>query len=208
VKVTAVPAAIEQLRLFRGRTRRDVAAGSRALARVAAELGEDAVVRAVLREGHLPEAGFTWEKTTTLEAPSPRVVLRRPLVRRIYERAVALPPRPFRERDDSWIALPAGEPLSGHATGRRSPAPHGDRAREMSAGIRETRTADRTPARTERGLAHGRVDNMTGPFIVSGGWWNREVHREYHYALTDDGEILWVYYDKPRRRWFLAGKVE
>lgn len=54
---------------------------------------------------------------------------------------------------------------------------------------------------------------MSGPYIVSGGWWNRsfpggEVHREYHYARTEDGEILWVYYDRRRRRWYLTGKVE
>jgi protein ImuB len=56
--------------------------------------------------------------------------------------------------------------------------------------------------------AHGRVENMAGPYIVSGGWWNRELHREYHYASTENGEILWVYYDRQRRRWFLAGRVE
>jgi protein ImuB len=59
-----------------------------------------------------------------------------------------------------------------------------------------------------RGLEHGPVVKVTGPFIVSGGWWNRPVQREYHFAETQRGEILWVYYDRPRRRWYLQGRVE
>jgi protein ImuB len=44
---------------------------------------------------------------------------------------------------------------------------------------------------------------------VSGGWWNgRGVHREYHFAETGGGDVLWVFYDRPRRRWFLQGRVE
>ncbi|MFN2427298.1 MAG: DNA polymerase Y family protein [Candidatus Binatia bacterium] len=181
VEIETAAAGREQLRLFHERTRRDLAAGARALARVRAELGENSVVRAVLRQGHLPEATYTWEPADALVAASPRLVLLRPLVRRIHEHAAALPPKPFRERDDGWI--PAAT---------ESPRPV------------ENRTAARGHSRT----AHGRVDHMTGPYIVSGGWWNREVHREYHYARTEDGEILWVYYDRRRRRWYLAGQVE
>ena len=52
------------------------------------------------------------------------------------------------------------------------------------------------------------MDSITAADVVSGGWWNREVHREYHYAVTSDGEVLWVYRDLARGRWFLADKVE
>lgn len=178
VEVQAAAAGREQLRLFR-ESRRDLAAGARAIARLRAEFGEGSVVRAVLREGHLPEAGYAWEPVDKVVLPSPRVVLLRPLVRRIEAHALALPPKPFRERDDCWIASVA----SGEG-------------------------GDTTRGRTRRGTAHGRVEAMAGPYIVSGGWWNREVHREYHYASTESGEILWVYYDRQRRRWFMAGKVE
>jgi protein ImuB len=177
VEMEAAAAPVEQLRLFRERSGRDLAAAARAVARVKAELGEDTVVRAVLREGHLPEAGYAWESVTAVRAPSPRAVRLRPLVRRIYSQAIALPPKPFRERDDCWIPPAAGDT---------------DAAGRAGAG----------------GNAHGRVDHMTGPYIVSGGWWNREIHREYHYARTEDGEILWVYYDRHRRRWYLAGRLE
>ena len=167
LEVEAGAADREQLRLFAAATRRDLRAGERALARVRAEFGENSVVHAALREGHLPEAQFTWEPMTDLPAAQPRVVRVRPLVRRFYSSVVALPSMlPSRERDD-WIEAAGG---------------------------------------------HGRIEAMIGPYIVSGGWWLRqlhsEVHREYHYARTESGELLWMYYDRRRRRWFLQGCVE
>ena len=59
-----------------------------------------------------------------------------------------------------------------------------------------------------RGLSHGPVVRMLGPYVVSGGWWNRALHRDYHFVETQKGEILWIYYDRARRRWFLQGRVE
>ena len=59
-----------------------------------------------------------------------------------------------------------------------------------------------------RGMGGEPVIKVTGPYITSGGWWSREVHREYHFAETKDGQILWVYFDRRRRRWFVHGSVE
>ncbi len=59
-----------------------------------------------------------------------------------------------------------------------------------------------------RGLDHEPVVKILGPYVISGGWWNREVHREYHFAETSGGQIMWVYFDKQRRRWYLQGLVE
>src|SRR5262249_52522818 len=77
-----VSATREQLALFAAKPRRDLRAADEALARLRAELGDDAVVRAVLRDGHLPEASFGWERLVHVPPaePSPRHV--RPLVRR------------------------------------------------------------------------------------------------------------------------------
>ncbi|MDH3591545.1 MAG: DNA polymerase Y family protein, partial [Planctomycetota bacterium] len=50
-----------QLRLFEQAPQRDLAAAERALARIRAAFGADAVVFAVPREGHLPEARFSWD---------------------------------------------------------------------------------------------------------------------------------------------------
>jgi protein ImuB len=54
---------------------------------------------------------------------------------------------------------------------------------------------------------HGPIDKLEGPYVISGGWWAQPIHREYHFAQTQRGDLLWVYYDRPRRRWFLHGDV-
>ena len=152
----------EQLQLFACKPKRDLAAAERALARVRAELGDEAVVRARLREGHLPEGQFVWEPLQALPVARPHAVDTGHLVRRIHAKPIPLPPRP-RQEPDGWML---------------------------------------------RGLEQGPVVRVSGPYIVSGGWWNRPVHREYHFAETRKGELLWVYYDRARRRWFLQGRVE
>jgi protein ImuB len=58
------------------------------------------------------------------------------------------------------------------------------------------------------GLQRGSPMNTLGPYIVSGGWWQQFVHREYYYSATQNGETLWIYYDQVRHRWFLHGRVE
>lgn len=157
------PATREQLALFASRPRRDLRAADEALARLRAELGDDAVVRAVLRDGHLPEASFGWERLAHVApaAPSPRTI--RPLVRRLHARPQLLPLQARQVRDDGWL-------LSG--------------------------------------LEHGAVVRIVGPYIVSGGWWAHEIHREYHFAELRRGDCLWVFYDRNRRRWFCHGVVE
>lgn len=58
------------------------------------------------------------------------------------------------------------------------------------------------------GAKSGAVDKLAGPYIFCGGWWNREIQREYYYAETRNGDLLWLYYDRVRRKWFLQGAVE
>jgi protein ImuB len=58
------------------------------------------------------------------------------------------------------------------------------------------------------GPKHGTIDKLTGPYVFAGGWWNREIQREYYYAETRRGDLLWIYYDRIRRQWFLQGAVE
>jgi protein ImuB len=59
-----------------------------------------------------------------------------------------------------------------------------------------------------RGFEHGAVTRFVGPYVVAGGWWGRPVHREYHFAETRRQDLLWVFHDRLRRRWFLHGHVE
>jgi protein ImuB len=58
------------------------------------------------------------------------------------------------------------------------------------------------------GPKYGTVDKLIGPYVFSGGWWNREIQREYYFAETRRGDILWLYYDRVRRRWCLQGSIE
>jgi protein ImuB len=158
-----IAATREQLALFAAKPRRDLRAADEALARVRAELGDDAVVRAVLRDGHLPEASFGWERLVHVVAAKPEPKLVRPLVRRLLARPRCLPPQARQVRDDGWLIS---------------------------------------------GLEQGAVVRIVGPFIISGGWWAHELHREYHFAELRRGDCLWVYYDRNRRRWFWQGAVE
>lgn len=93
----------EQLGLFASRPRRDLRAADEAIARLRAELGEDAVVRAVLREGHLPEASFGWERLVHVVAAKPAPRAHRSLVRRLFTRPQLLPPQARQVRDDGWL---------------------------------------------------------------------------------------------------------
>ena len=144
--VEGSPATREQLRFFVREPRRDLDAANRALARLRAEFGDGAVVRARLADEHLPEAGFAWEPLAAVVLPKSKKGALRTLVRRILARPVPLDP----------------------------------------------------PG----------LEKLHGPYVLSGGWWMREVHREYSFAETRRGGCLWVYYDRGRRQWFLHGHVE
>ena len=40
------------------------------------------------------------------------------------------------------------------------------------------------------------------------GWWAAAEHRDYYYAETARGDVLWLFHDRARRRWALHGRVE
>jgi len=144
----SLPAGEDQLRLFEGRPKRDPQAANRALAR--------------LRDGHLPEARFAWERSAGVTTAKPRGGEGNVLVRRLFGRPQPLPSR-ARHEPDGWML---------------------------------------------RGLQQGPVIRTQGPYVVSGGWWQRPVHREYHFVETQKGELLWIFYDRVRRSWYLHGRVE
>ena len=174
LRAESCAATSEQLRLFTEGPSRDLDAANRALARLRAEFGDEAVVCAKLADGHLPEAKFTWEPLTrvklpqnvlnglndlnNLNSPSAKV-----LVRRIAAKPQRLAGGPYHSHEDGWLIL---------------------------------------------GPKHGSIDKLTGPYVFAGGWWNREIQREYYYAETRAGDLLWLYYDRVRRRWFLQGSIE
>jgi protein ImuB len=176
------PAPPEQMRLFAEHPRRDLRAGEQALARLRAEFGTGAVARAELREGHLPEAQFAWV----------------PLER------MAFPTRP--ERGTGAAPAPASAPGSQPAAGS------GERSlvrrlygKPVALPALDPDARDGTFV---NGQVRGPLARRLGPYVLSGGWWVREVRRDYYFAETVHGELLWLYHDRKRRRWFLQGRVE
>ena len=86
-----------QATLFRTLRQRDPAAGSEALARIRAQFGNHAVVRAVLSDEHLPEAQFRWQPVAAVVLPEPDARSGREpsatgwLVRRMLRQPVEVP---------------------------------------------------------------------------------------------------------------------
>lgn len=158
----AVRAVAGQGALFVERPRRDPQALGRAIARLHAELGDGAVVRAELRDAHLPEASFAWRPFHTPRAADVTEMASRLLVRTILTRPRSAIGRPRHGHDDGWLML---------------------------------------------GDTTGSVIDLKGPFLISGGWWRREVVRAYHWVTTQDGRLLWTYHDHQRRRWFVQGEL-
>lgn len=152
----------KQLSLLHATTHPNEEAAQQAFAKLRARYGNDAVMCAHLREGHLPEARYAWEPLHHMGIPGPGIVSIRPLVRRIYTPRLELPPRQ-RQEPDGWMIA---------------------------------------------GLSDGPVEEVIGPQTLAGGWWVREVSRDYHYVRTRSGRWLWIYYDQKRRRWFLQGEVQ
>jgi protein ImuB len=100
-----VPARASQVALFFQGPRRDLHAAGEALAQLRAELGDASVRKAMLRDGHLPEAQFSWEPLTKLPAAQPRTGLPRVLIRRIHSSPVPVEARGNvgNLRNDGWL---------------------------------------------------------------------------------------------------------
>jgi protein ImuB len=60
---------------------------------------------------------------------------------------------------------------------------------------------------TGDGRPPAREDSL-GPYIVSGGWWRRRVHREYFFVRSPQGQWLWIYHDQRRKQTFVQGTIE
>ncbi len=52
----------------------------------------------------------------------------------------------------------------------------------------------------------GPIIKTVGPYRVSGGWWRSEERREYAFAETKRGDLLWIF--ERGGRWYEQGRVE
>jgi protein ImuB len=102
------------------------------------------------------------------------------------------------------------EPIQHARLSERAPSQHASSMiRRVYA--RPKPLASRAPNDPEAGPSLARdhaIEHMYGPYRVSGGWWKRLVERDYYYAQTDHGDLLWLFYDRPRKRWFLHGVLD
>jgi hypothetical protein len=251
------------------RSKRDPQAAARALARVRAAYGPRSVVRARVREAHLPEARFVWVPTMEPPTPAASYVQRGGFGSHASgcsadgfsavsatdscptsSRATDSGPTDSGEFDTDGVPLPEAdfdEAASAHgvleanalasvlvrrvlrrplplrtqrprsatssaaSSAASSVAPPGIAPLRLASSV-STSADTRTPERLSSGLPEGprgeHVQRMYGPYRVSGGWWKRTVERDYYYAETDTGGLLWVYWDRPRAAWFLHGTVD
>jgi len=188
----------EQLALFPRKEQRDAKAAARAMARVRAAFGPQSVTRARLRPAHLPEASFLWEPATELVPP----------------RQLPLP---------GLVGTPVlGTPATGtQALDATADGVDDPRRSEGLPRIVRILLPKPLPLPDPPSLAddpwpthgpQGPVVRLSGPFRVSGGWWGTRtataVERDYYWAETRRGDLLWVFYDRPRRRWFLQGRAD
>ncbi len=199
-----VPAPPGQLALFRTQARRDLDAAARALARLRAWLGPEAVTRAKLRSAHLPEARFEWVPIVEVGFARPEVV-GMPAGASAHGAPPSLAPAPA-----------AGEAplvLEGRARAEHEPVPSLQRRllprpQRLPSPARPPAPDDPHPAPLVLPGCHGAVASLEGPYRKSGGWWVRTVERDYYFVRTDAEELLWVFYDRVRRGWYLQGWVD
>jgi protein ImuB len=120
------------------------------------------------------------------------------VVCRLYEEDAHLPEAKFRWSEAGRLAFPASK---GDVESLEN-APLVRRFLPRPVLLEAHRAADGS-------LTHGKEKlSLQGPYRVSGGWWVREVSRDYFYARTRHGELWWVFYDTPRNAWFLHGVVD
>ena len=184
--------------------------------RKCAEFGAASVVRAKLADGHLPEARFVWEPLDHVEFPSferlgqksvhgstrgsPRTDGGTPKFNHL-----AVRPEPFDFAQDRLVEGRTADYGTVSQKGEARTLIRRIMAKPASLSSQPRTTHD---GRFVLGSKYGAVERLSGPYIFSGGWWNREIQREYYFAETRRGDLLWVYYDRVRRKWFLQGYVE
>jgi protein ImuB len=135
--------------------KRDVAAGDRALARLKASYGPDVVCRAVLEDAHLPEAKYRWAELSHITLPA-------------------------RAESHHSSGLARGGAAS-FAEQEPTPLPLVRRVLLKPEPLAGSFEID--PATRALSLVHaGERMTLLGPYRVSGGWWAREVTRDYYYA--------------------------
>jgi len=99
--------------------------------------------------------------------------------------------------------------------GDRAPAPRAEPARVLvrrlfDAPLRISAAHDdRSREWLRAQLEDGRIDQIAGPYLISGAWWRAGgVARDYYFLHSPAGDVRWMYYDRKSRAWFMEGRIE
>jgi protein ImuB len=106
-----INAAAHQLEMFHDAHTRDRSAVNDAFAAIRAEFGNDAILYARLQDAHLPESRVDWAPLQHLPPARPRITTAVPLVRRLYDKPVALPLQADKPPSGMLIARAADGPI-------------------------------------------------------------------------------------------------
>lgn len=202
LELEGVAAPPGQLALFRTQARRDLDAAARALARVRAWLGPEAVTRSRLRAAHLPEARFEWVPVVETSFPRPEIVgtpLGATAAATLLPVGAGCTPLPL-----PGLAKPVPEPVP-LLQRRLLPRPQRLPTPPAPPTLGDP---DAPPPPLRLPAPHGAITAMHGPYRKSGGWWVRTIERDYYFVQTEGGGLLWVFYDRVRRGWYLQGYVD
>ncbi len=211
IEVHGVLVEARQLELLVAQRSRDPEAAMRALARVRATFGTASVSRARLVSAHLPEASFRYEASVSVETSS------QPLGHGLRAHSgdaplgtgALTPSHSAPQWGGPLEVLGPSLPLMRRLLPRPIPLPPPPRMLRRAGGRGPGRSQDDLDAFWPHVDArHGRLDRLCGPLRISGAWWAREVERDYYYAMMSEGPILWIFFDRPRQRWYLHGELD
>ncbi len=61
---------------------------------------------------------------------------------------------------------------------------------------------------TIKSLEEGGIKKYSGPFSISGAWWEAWYYRDYYFAQTERGDLYWLYFDQRSRQLYCQGFFE
>jgi hypothetical protein len=185
IRMSAVSVAERNIQeeLFSSTTKQNLQEVDKVFSRLRAIYGNSCVQRAGLENEHIPERSYSWEDLVRM----PREV-----------------GGGTRDRGGfSSAGAPAGA-LPGTLSGQAALKHGAEHTRQVAAKRRAVRRVFWDPCP----LPGHRFIERWGPYPLSGRWWLRERSRDYSYAETGDGEILWLCRDRADGEWRQIGTVE
>ena len=169
-----------QSELFIAASRDSLKEADRVFARLRGIFGNSCIQRARLEDEHMPERSYSWEDLGRMPLQSAQGSAASPSEGAPADPAAATAARAARQED---------RPV------RERRAVQGRRA------VRRIFSEPCLPPQVE-------FAERWGSYPISGRWWCGEQSRQYGYAETRTGEILWLCWDGSDTQWRQIGVVE